>query len=126
MATATTHAARRTGAKAKRIVRNARAKVHPQRVVRQAARTGRTVGIVSLVAIGTILVLGAAAIAAAAYDPRAEEFLRRAARQARDTVGNLPSHIPDVPAPALHRLEALASQISETGQRLGNMVRSRF
>jgi hypothetical protein len=62
-------------------------------------------------------------VVAAAVDPRADEMLRRGWRSARDAVDDLPARLPDV---SLGRLESLAGQITELGQRLGGMVRARF
>jgi hypothetical protein len=127
MTTATTHPARRTGAKAKRTVRNARTKVHPRRVARQVARSSRSWGVISIVAVGTVVVLGAAAFAAAAFDPRVEETFRRGWRDASGAVRNLPSHLPDhlpeVSMPSMSSLENVARQFSEAGQRLGSLIR---
>jgi type II secretory pathway component PulF len=122
MATTATAArtARRTATKAKRVVRKASAHV-PARRVKAATRAIVTWRMASLVATGTVIVLGMAALAAAAFDPRAGRMLRAGYEGARDTLDDLPSHLPDVSLP---RLESLTRQFADVGQRLGGLIRA--
>jgi hypothetical protein len=122
MASATPRPAR-TKRAAKRIVRRTAAKTAAARrtVAPLATHRARRIGIISLIAVGTLVALGAAAMIAAAVDPRAEELLRRGWRDARNAVDDLPSRLPEV---SLGRLESLAGQIAELGQRLGSFARA--
>ncbi|HEY2071390.1 MAG TPA: hypothetical protein VGG48_17665 [Rhizomicrobium sp.] len=108
--------------KAKRVVRRARTAETPRRVARQATRTARTgakIGIATLATLGVIIALGATALVIAAVDPRAEEYLRRGAREAGDAARGWASRLPDRRA-----LEHVGHQLAETGQRLAHMVRA--
>lgn len=122
MATTTTAArtARRTATKAKRVVRKASAHV-PARKVKAATRAIVTWRMASLVATGTVIVLGMAALAAAAFDPRVGRMVRVGFDDVRDRLDDLPSHLPDVSLP---RLESLTRQFAEVGQRLGGLIKA--
>jgi hypothetical protein len=110
LATATIQSSRRRSA-AKPIIRRRPARSHPRR---PTARSGGRFGLISLVTLGMLVVLGTAALALAAVDPRADAVLRRGLKGARD----LPSHLP-----SMHSLESAAHQIADTGQRLVGQIR---
>jgi len=118
LATATTHQPRRRGATRPAIRRR-----RPRRSPPKALRLGRLLGIASLVTVGAIFVLGTAALAAAAIDPRADALVRRGWKEARDSARELPSHLPAVHLPSTQRLESIAHQIADAGQRLVSQVR---
>jgi hypothetical protein len=126
-ATSTTRTTRRRVAP-KRIVRTAKRRIRAAAPSAPAYRQARYWGIASLIAIGTLVALGTAALAAAAIDPRADELLRRSLKDARDAANDLPSHLPSVHLPAnlptLRSLESLAGQIADIGQRLAGQVRA--
>jgi hypothetical protein len=123
LATATTQATRRRGA-AKPIAARRPARPHSRRSgPSAAARTGKRLGLITLVALGTLVVLGTAALALAAVDPRADAALRRGLKDARNAARDLPSHLPSVSLPSMHSLENVAHQIADTGQRLVGQIR---
>lgn len=118
MATTTTAArtARRTATKAKRVVRKASAHV-PARQVKTATKAIITWRMASLVATGTVIVLGMAALAAAAFDPRVGRLVRTGFDDVRD-------RLDDLPEVSLPRLESLTRQFADVGQRLGGLIRA--
>jgi hypothetical protein len=124
LATATTQTTRRRGAKPIARRRRARPQARPAATAsRRAMHFGRLLGIASLVTVGAIVVLGTAALAVAAVDPRADALIRRGLREARDSARQLPSQLPEVHLPSVHRLESVAHQIAEAGQKLVGQIR---
>jgi hypothetical protein len=111
--------------RAKRIAHTTATKTHPRRA---APRPARKSGVVSMVAIGTVLVLGAAAFALAVFEPRTKELLRRGLKEVESAARELPSRLPHVslPAPSLHGLENVGRQIADAGQRLVRAAADRF
>jgi len=88
---------------------------------RPTRRRGRRLGLASLLTLGTLVVLGTAALVLVAVDPRTDAVVRRGLSDARSAARQLPSV--RLPAPSLESLENLARQIGDAARGLGVQLR---